>query len=76
MLVEEAAEVLEITLLAVLPPSAKHLVMIGDHYQLPPKVEVYALRTNHHFDFSAGQGLYIKGLSIRASASKEYKRFT
>ena len=57
MLVEEAAEVLEITLLAVLPPSAKHLVMIGDHYRLPPKVEVYALRTNHHFDFSAGQAL-------------------
>ena len=36
--VEEAAEVLESNLLATLTPHVKHLVLIGDHKQLKPKV--------------------------------------
>ena len=36
--VEEAAEVLESNLLASLTPSVKHLILIGDHMQLKPKV--------------------------------------
>ena len=36
--VEEAAEVLESNLLATLTPYVKHLILIGDHKQLKPKV--------------------------------------
>ena len=36
VVVEEAAEVLEGHLVAALPTSVKHLVLLGDHLQLPP----------------------------------------
>ncbi|CAD7954183.1 unnamed protein product, partial [Amoebophrya sp. A25] len=39
VLVEEAAEVLEAQLIACLQKSVKHLIMIGDHFQLPPPVQ-------------------------------------
>ena len=38
--VEEAAEVLESNLLASLTPHVKHLILIGDHMQLKPKVNI------------------------------------
>lgn len=41
---EEAAEVLEAHILTSLAPTVEHLVLIGDHFQLPPKVEVYELQ--------------------------------
>lgn len=44
MIVEEAAEVLEAHIITSLTPSVEHLVLIGDHFQLPPKVEVYELQ--------------------------------
>lgn len=44
VIVEEAAEVLEAHILTSLSPSVEHLVLIGDHLQLPPKVEVYELQ--------------------------------
>ncbi|GLJ15080.1 hypothetical protein SUGI_0246490 [Cryptomeria japonica] len=50
--VEEAAEVLEPQLLAVLGPSVQHLILIGDHYQLSPTVEVYELERRHGFAIS------------------------
>lgn len=34
VLIEEAAEILEPQLLACLPPSVEHLILIGDHKQL------------------------------------------
>ncbi|KAH9314793.1 hypothetical protein KI387_023420, partial [Taxus chinensis] len=50
--VEEAAEVLEPQLLAVLGPSIQHLILIGDQYQLSPSVEVYELEKSHGFAVS------------------------
>ncbi|XP_057823678.2 uncharacterized protein LOC131035924 isoform X2 [Cryptomeria japonica] len=50
--VEEAAEVLEPQLLAVLGPSVQHLILIGDQYQLSPSVEVYELERRHGFAIS------------------------
>lgn len=38
---EEAGEVLESALIGSLPPSLQHLIMIGDHKQLRPKVNSY-----------------------------------
>ncbi|CAK0809788.1 unnamed protein product [Prorocentrum cordatum] len=52
VLVEEAAEVLESQLLAALSPSVSHLIMIGDHEQLPPQVKEYPLKKHNGFDVS------------------------
>ena len=41
--VEEASEILESQLLAVLEPTIQHLIMIGDQYQLSPRVACYEL---------------------------------
>ncbi|KAK2558264.1 NFX1-type zinc finger-containing protein 1 [Acropora cervicornis] len=52
MIVEEAAEILEGQLVAVIPPSVKHLIMIGDHKQLKPIVHFIRLKKRHHLDLS------------------------
>ena len=44
MIVEEAAEILEGQLVAAIPPSVQHLIMIGDHQQLKPVVQNPRLR--------------------------------
>lgn len=43
VLVEEAGEILESHILTAMTPSTKQLVLIGDHKQLRPKVNNYAL---------------------------------
>jgi hypothetical protein len=43
VLVEEAGEILESHILTALTPTTKLLIMIGDHKQLRPKVNNYAL---------------------------------
>ena len=43
VLVEEAAQILESHLVASLPTSTKHLIMIGDHLQLRPSTNNYDL---------------------------------
>ena len=40
VIVEEAAEILEPQILAVLGNWAEHLILIGDHKQLGPQVEI------------------------------------
>ncbi|XP_028413034.1 NFX1-type zinc finger-containing protein 1-like [Dendronephthya gigantea] len=52
VIVEEAAEILEPSLLAALTPSLEHLILIGDHKQLRPQVDTYDLRRNFQFDKS------------------------
>ncbi|KAG1673298.1 hypothetical protein FOA52_002578 [Chlamydomonas sp. UWO 241] len=44
VMVEEAGEVLEAHVLTSLSPVTKHLIMIGDHKQLRPKVESWPLQ--------------------------------
>lgn len=43
LVVEEAGEVLEAHLLTAMLPSLEHAIFIGDHQQLRPKVQKYAL---------------------------------
>ena len=43
VIVEEAGEILEANLIAVLSQHLQHLIMIGDHKQLRPQVENYYL---------------------------------
>ena len=47
VIVEEAAEIIEGQLISVLPPSIQHLVMLGDHQQLQPRVTCHKLKDKH-----------------------------
>lgn len=67
LIVEEAGEVLESHVLAALQSeSTKHLIMIGDHKQLRPKVESYDLTTvadrGYNFDRSLFERLVLANL--------------
>ena len=52
MIVEEAAEVLESHLITAITPSMKHIILIGDHQQLRPPINVYELGRDYNFDIS------------------------
>eukprot|EP01116_Phalansterium_solitarium_P021910 TRINITY_DN7033_c0_g1_i2.p1 TRINITY_DN7033_c0_g1~~TRINITY_DN7033_c0_g1_i2.p1 ORF type:complete len:1253 (+),score=300.21 TRINITY_DN7033_c0_g1_i2:224-3982(+) len=62
IIVEEAAEVLEAHIVAALSPSAKHLIIIGDHEQLRPSTAVYRLSTQFHLDVSLFERLVRNGM--------------
>ena len=66
VIVEEAAEILEPSLLAALPPSIEHLILIGDHKQLRPQVETYELRKNYQFDVSMMERLIESGFPYKS----------
>ena len=64
VIVEEAAEILEAHVLTSLQPNTKHLIMIGDHKQLRPKVDTYELSTacrttTHNFNRSLFERLVL-----------------
>ena len=64
VIVEEAAEILEAHVLTSLQPNTKHLIMIGDHKQLRPKVDTYELSTacrttTHNFNSSLFERLVL-----------------
>ncbi|XP_068728425.1 NFX1-type zinc finger-containing protein 1-like [Montipora capricornis] len=65
MIVEEAAEILEGQLVAVIPPSVQHLIMIGDHKQLKPIVHFFALRKRHNLDLSMFERLVNCNLPLK-----------
>ena len=52
VIVEEAAEILEPSLVAAINPKVEHLILIGDHKQLRPSVNSYNLVKHHRFDMS------------------------
>ena len=67
LIVEEAGEVLENHVLASLPREAEHLIMIGDHMQLRPKIENNDLscenpRAEHCLNISLFERLIKRGL--------------
>ncbi|KAJ5823469.1 hypothetical protein N7447_005809 [Penicillium robsamsonii] len=45
VLLEEAGEILESHVLTAMTPDTKHLILIGDHQQLRPKINSYSLST-------------------------------
>jgi len=65
MIVEEAAEVLEAQLVAAIPSSVEHLIMIGDHKQLRPQVHHQKLRKKHYMDLSMFERLVNCGLPFQ-----------
>jgi superfamily I DNA and/or RNA helicase len=58
VVVEEAAEVLEAHILTSLAPTLEHLVLIGDHFQLSPKVEVYELQKESGRGFDLNRSMF------------------
>ncbi|CAE7212365.1 Znfx1 [Symbiodinium pilosum] len=52
VVVEEAAEILEPQLLAALPQRCQQIIMIGDHFQLQPKIQNHLLGRERNFDRS------------------------
>ena len=58
VLVEEAGEILECHVLASLVPSVKQLVLIGDHKQLRPKINNYALSVEKGDGFDLNRSLF------------------
>ena len=68
VIIEEAAEVLEPHILALLTKNTKRLIMIGDHKQLKPKPYSYELCKNYNFDVSMFERLInnnIKYVSLK-----------
>ena len=62
VIVEEAAEILESHLVAALPSSCRHLVMIGDHRQLRPSTANFDLVRSQGFGVSLFERLVETGV--------------
>ncbi|KAK3370713.1 P-loop containing nucleoside triphosphate hydrolase protein [Lasiosphaeria ovina] len=58
ILVEEAGEILESHILTALAPSVKQLILIGDHKQLRPKINNYALSVEKGDGFDLNRSLF------------------
>ncbi|XP_066993715.2 NFX1-type zinc finger-containing protein 1 [Anabrus simplex] len=63
VIVEEAAEVMESHIVASLTPYCEHLILIGDHQQLRPSVNVHRLRLHFGFDISLFERMVNNGLN-------------
>ena len=58
IIVEEAGEILETHVLTAMTPDTKHLVLIGDHQQLRPKVNNYALTVEKGEGYDLSRSLF------------------
>ncbi|KAK6440096.1 hypothetical protein LTR95_003679 [Oleoguttula sp. CCFEE 5521] len=58
VMVEEAGEILESHILTALTPSTKQLILIGDHKQLRPKINNYALTVEKGEGFDLNRSLF------------------
>ena len=74
VIVEEAAEILEPSLLAALTPSIEHLILIGDHKQLRPQVDTYELCKNFKFDRSMMERLIDSGFPYKTLTKQNRMR--
>lgn len=84
VIVEEAGEILEAHILTALAPTVKQLVLIGDHKQLRPKINNYALsvEAGEGFDLNCSlferlieQGALYTTLCTQHRMAREISRF-
>jgi AAA+ superfamily predicted ATPase len=78
VIVEEAAEILEAHVITSLQKNTKHLIMIGDHKQLRPKLDTYELSvacssTSHDFNRSLFERLVLSGAVEHASLALQHR---
>ncbi|KAL1310531.1 hypothetical protein AAFC00_000814 [Neodothiora populina] len=64
VMIEEAAEALECTLVPALMPTVEHVIQVGDHKQLPPHVNSPAY-ANTGFVISLFERLILAGVEMR-----------
>lgn len=62
VIVEEAAEVLEASIITSISEHTEHLILIGDHKQLRPSVEMHKMETEYHMHISLFERLIRTGL--------------
>ncbi|EDO29256.1 predicted protein, partial [Nematostella vectensis] len=74
VIVEEAAEILEPSLLAALTPQLQHLILIGDHKQLRPNVDTYELTKDFDFDVSLMERLVKSNFPYKTLAKQNRMR--
>ncbi|XP_028413718.1 NFX1-type zinc finger-containing protein 1-like [Dendronephthya gigantea] len=74
VIVEEAAEILEPSLLAALTSSLEHLILIGDHKQLKPQVDTYELRRDFQFNKSMMERLIDSGFPFKSLTKQNRMR--
>ena len=74
VIVEEAAEILEPSLLAALTPSIEHLILIGDHKQLRPQVDTYELCKKYKLDVSMMERLIESKFPFKSLAKQNRMR--
>jgi hypothetical protein len=60
VLVEEAGEILESHILTAMTPATKQLILIGDHKQLRPKVNTFALTVEKGEGYDLNVSLYTR----------------
>ncbi|KPI86285.1 hypothetical protein ABL78_4668 [Leptomonas seymouri] len=70
LVVEEAAEVLESQLLACMTDSLKQIILIGDHFQLQPKVDTFQYEKVNHMNLSLFERLAQKLQPIRLTEQR------
>jgi len=58
VLLEEAGEILESQVISNLSPLTEQLIMIGDHKQLPPKIEQYRLQKDSGSQYNLNISLF------------------
>lgn len=64
MIIEEAAEVLESHTVAILTKNIEHLILIGDHQQLRPKLASYYLERKFQTSISLFERLLNNGVKM------------
>ena len=74
IVVEEAAEISEAHLMALLGSHVKHLILIGDHKQLRPQVECFNLVKKYHFDISMMERMINNKLPFATLANQNRMR--
>jgi len=80
VIVEEAAEVVESHMVSLLTKKTQHLIMIGDHFQLRPKIYNFEIEKKYKFDISLFERLInnkypVKSLSHQRRMRPEFADF-
>eukprot|EP00960_Hanusia_phi_P066370 766386-Hanusia_phi.AAC.3 len=74
VLIEEAAEILEAQTLSLLGHSVEHAILIGDHQQLRPKVNLYELTTASKKGYDIDRSLFERLVEDRDAPTCVLKR--
>ncbi|CAD8066812.1 unnamed protein product [Paramecium sonneborni] len=74
LVIEEAAEVLESHIVAILTKNIQHLILIGDHLQLRPQLKCYELEQTYEANISLFERLYKNNIpSVTLSSQRRMK---